>query len=850
MADSFSNSSGLVVHFLKGTHLLDLQKLVVFTNLTNAVFEGDERMEQGFHETVWQSTVVIKCTEHSSTGIAFVNSSNITFRYITITNCGADMLNNTISVDLSLGNASLWYLSVGYIAIDHASVQNGSGSGLLIIIEGADLSITTSSFAQNCVQDSISNHTAVANVLIVYTDPLNCDPQKYVYNTLITNTNISHLPFHSFTISPFGLAMKIIIIQLSYSVIIVLDSVIAYGNKGLGDIVIGSINNVPNYNLTINNSLSSGSGLGIVAMPDQLTKYHKCFAIANTNSINNIFIANSKFVYMRFSCSIEFLFQGINYPVRIMIESTEISHNVVTQSSLQISSYTYQSQVQIVLQNVTINNNSCSWSQNDFNSNSKQLSAVRAEFVSGLVLNNVSITNNSMTGLLAYRTAVVINGTSVFDNNTGINGGGLAMYGESYLVFKKNSLLNFTNNRAKQKGGAIFVNTQLTNNSSCFYQYFEGTLPWSTKATFFDNNARTAGTVLFGGNRYCLLFNNPVNYIIDYFNVTFDYSAQTGPSVISSEPTDVCFCNDNNTINCSQTQLTMTAYPGEEINISVVTVGQLNGVAPGLLEIKPFGKISAPVEIRKTIAMNCTTIAFIPIDVNYSLTTSDSTGSNSVMLNIERSDCLLGFHVSNKTGVCDCTELTQKASNSLSIKCDAATNTLSRQGDAWIGNISDCVVVHSPCPFDYCKITNTNFSLTDPDPQCALNRTGILCGRCQDGLSLALGSNNCIQCPEFSYLALMIPFAAAGFGLVALLMVLNLTVSIGTINGLIFYASIVKISESTGIFFPNGPIPVLSQFIAWLTLDLGIETCFYPHMTASMPRCGCSLCSLSTYGSS
>ena len=65
MADNFFNSSGLVVHFLEGTHLLDLQELVVFTNLTNAVFEGVGRMEQGFHETVWQSTVVIKCTEHS-----------------------------------------------------------------------------------------------------------------------------------------------------------------------------------------------------------------------------------------------------------------------------------------------------------------------------------------------------------------------------------------------------------------------------------------------------------------------------------------------------------------------------------------------------------------------------------------------------------------------------------------------------------------------------------------------------------------------------------------------------------------------------------------------------------------
>ena len=39
---------------------------------TNAVFEGDGRMEQGFLETFWQSTVVIKCTEHSSTGIALL----------------------------------------------------------------------------------------------------------------------------------------------------------------------------------------------------------------------------------------------------------------------------------------------------------------------------------------------------------------------------------------------------------------------------------------------------------------------------------------------------------------------------------------------------------------------------------------------------------------------------------------------------------------------------------------------------------------------------------------------------------------------------------------------------------
>ena len=36
----------------------------------------------------------------------------------------------------------------------------------------------------------------------------------------------------------------------------------------------------------------------------------------------------------------------------------------------------------------------------------------------------------------------------------------------------------------------------------------------------------------------------------------------------------------------------------------------------------------------------------------------------------------------------------------------------------------------------------------------------------------------------------------------------------------------IKLNETT--LFPNGvSIPVLSQFIAWLNLDLGIQTCFF-----------------------
>ena len=445
------------------------------------------------------------------------------------------------------------------------------------------------------------------------------------------------------------------------------------------------------------------------------------------------------------------------------------------------------------------------------------------------MLKNVSITNNIMTGLLVHRTVVLVNGTSVFHNNTSIDGGGLAMYGGSYLVFNEHSTLNFTNNSAQQRGGAIFVDTVPTSRS-CFFQYSDYTLPQSVKVTITGNNAGTAGTVLFGDDiSKCRLFGTILTFGSDSFKKTFDYSAQTGPSVISSEPTDVCFCDNNNTINCSQTQLTMTAYPGEEINISIATVGQLNGIAPGILQIQPAGNAdtSADMQLHSTSAMNCSTIALKPIYKTYKLNVFKTNSFNCKLINMSFLNCPLGFEISNKTRSCDCEELRHTTTT---IKCDGTT--IARQGNTWIGNISDCVIVHNSCPFDYCNTAQVNFSLTDPDPQCALNRTGILCGRCRDGFSLALGSNNCIHCPQVSYLALIIPFAAAGFGLVALLMVLNLTVSIGTINGLIFYASIVKISESTDIFFSNGSIPVLSQFISWLNLDLGIETCFYHGMTA------------------
>ena len=137
--------------------------------------------------------------------------------------------------------------------------------------------------------------------------------------------------------------------------------------------------------------------------------------------------------------------------------------------------------------------------------------------------------------------------------------------------------------------------------------------------------------------------------------------------------------------------------------------------------------------------------------------------------------------------------------------------------------------MHDHCPFDYCSSTTGSIQSLDlnyPNQQCAFNRSGILCGACEANYSNVLGTSKCEHCVK-PWIALIIPLTAiAGIALVVGLMFLNLTVSVGTINGLIFYANIIR--ANLAVFFPHSmSTSFLGTFIAWLNLDLGIETCFY-----------------------
>ena len=168
--------------------------------------------------------------------------------------------------------------------------------------------------------------------------------------------------------------------------------------------------------------------------------------------------------------------------------------------------------------------------------------------------------------------------------------------------------------------------------------------------------------------------------------------------------------------------------------------------------------------------------------------------------------------------------------------CNIDSQTLLRTGEMnfWV-NASynnegfEGYIVHPQCPLNYCTKRRKHINLNNPDEQCRPNRRGLLCSSCKDGFSLILGSSQCKKCSN-RYLALFIPFALAGVALVILLFILNMTVTTGTLHGLIFYANIVAANYQ--IFFPPEFNIVAKIFIAWLNLDLGIETCFFHGMDA------------------
>ena len=199
--------------------------------------------------------------------------------------------------------------------------------------------------------------------------------------------------------------------------------------------------------------------------------------------------------------------------------------------------------------------------------------------------------------------------------------------------------------------------------------------------------------------------------------------------------------------------------------------------------------------------------------------------------------CPVGFQpINSESTSCECTcdsYLSPYITN-----CNFKTSSILREGtNSWITYINNTdppgYIVHPNCPFDYCQPQTTNVSINlnlpnGADAQCTYNRTGTLCGACQEHLSLSLGSSRCLPCTSHwpaVCVAIIIAAIIAGLLLVSTLLALNITVAVGLINGFIFYAN--TVGANSAVFFPSSEMSFPTMLIAWLNLDFGIDVCFF-----------------------
>ena len=510
----------------------------------------------------------------------------------------------------------------------------------------------------------------------------------------------------------------------------------------------------------------------------------------------------------------------------------------------------------------------------------------RASYGGGLYVHNIvfvgnaMFTKNSVTvggggGIYASKSRFILtaNTTMIIDNSA-MHGGGLMLSGDSQLFLQPGIAIHFISNSARSTGGAIKVEKSNTLSycipsviedfyliySNCLFQFQHQYTPLNSSylpnlnhtMCFTNNSAVEAGTDLYGGSIdscYILLQNFIENFTAPIASgKIFDAitNCENKPAV-SSDPLHICTCRDGLT-NCNGSYHPEPVYPGGTLEVPVIALGQRNGTTIAVIHVTDTSKIRlSSLEYSQNIYNSCNTLKYT-IQSRALGTTQEMTlyaqgpcsptQTNTLTVILKVKNCSPGFQLSMDQPICICAERLQHFTNTCLV--DSTTVLREHNAEFWVGynssNESRGLILHPNCPFDYCTSEEIYLAVDDSDKQCNYNRSGLLCGRCSENLSLALGSSRCLQCSN-SYLSLLAAFAIAGIALVMLLLVLRLTVAAGTINGLIFYAN--SLAVNSAIFFqpqikianvPTGLIAVLSVFIAWLNLDLGIETCFYNGM--------------------
>ena len=842
---------GLDIYTNNGAHNNITITNSTFTNNTVGYYGGGLDIEtyNGVHNNITiTNSAFTNNTVGGYGGGLYIYTNNGAHNNITITN--STFTNNTVGyygggLYIETYNGAHNNITITNSAFTNNTVGRDGGGLYIETYNGAhnNITITNSTFTSNTVgyggglviytENGAHNNITITNSAFT-NNTVGCDGGGlYIetYNGAHNNITITNSTFTNNTVGCDGGGLDIETYNGAHNNITITNS--TFTNNTFGDYGGGldiETYNVVHNNITITNSAFTNNTVGYRGGGLDIETYngvHSNITITNSAFTNNTVGYDGGGLY----------YYGVHN--NITITNSAFTNNTVGYDGGGLYYHGAHS-------NITITNSACT--NNAIGGYGGGLYIETYSNMDNCIIVNSTFANNHGSGILVHHVTVVFTeGHSIVANNSSpTDGGGIFLSENSYLTTSNGGHVSFINNTANRYGGAIYSTDNdytLLRSQILYHSYFDQCTVYNLPATFINNSAARAGDHLYGGvftfcNGLYIIDNRYLNYLLQCINVpdTLKNAKSVHPlSPVSSDPIVVCPCV-NGTVNCNIASLRREVYPGQAFNVSLVTVGLCGGVSPGTVVVEHDQQINlmyatttdytstSCTTLNYTVKLTTSIISNTIITIN--IPDGDIYNIRSINVNLTILPCPLGLVVDFTSGDCVCNnDITH-----ISI-CDVSwmPYPIQRSGNNWIYHRFDyynCTIAHIGCPFDYCLKSHVKFTLNESDLQCNYNRSGILCGQCIQGLSLMIGSNRCANCTDMKLVSvsIIILAAVAGVVLVVLLMILNLTVSVGSVNGLLFYANLVKLNES--VFFPNGNIRAITQFISWCNLDLGFEYCF------------------------
>ena len=860
---SFTSNTEMV--FLSGTH--SLETFIEVTNCHNFTMTGNGSASHT-SDGLPQPTSWINCHGAFRSGLFFINSSEIY-----VTNLGLDSCSGKATFERHFTvSIALAFDRVSNIILYQVLINNTKGFGLHCDNIFGDIQVMESVFI-NARGDSRS-HVYGGNARFWFGSPCLDFKSNLVIDTtwFLYGEETAHDHYYN--------ASGLQVLIFCRGVHVMINNITADENRGYngGNLALSLTDFGSDVStITINNSrilngrALKGGGIRFWSQIESNTEnIHNTqvsiLNIINSNFYNNVANLTGGAVYIA-HYEVENYYPSLNRKRQIIITNCKFVQNNGNGAAMEILKQTFPGYITHFTPQFSVRFDMCKFSSNRVPLN-KHSSIMELIGTKSVHLSNCNFTNNYGSVFSLRNSNLNFHDSIHFVNNSAAYGAALKFCDSSLVFLHSGTNVLFFNNTA-QRGGAIYAQQGcLDTYPACFFQpAVNRTIPIEEfgehmTVKFANNSAKLAGDAIYGGSiDYCYtvvtfsfngtdtVFNN-----LYIFRAIFDMAEQHGPSNISSNPRGVCFCNLAYRVKiCKKVSVSQTIFPGQKFNISVTTIGQLNGTTYGLIDATlvnghPTDELISSSNLR---AHNgCTNLTYKVLSmgtnviVNFTAVTSDVNtyyNPTNASLCLSLLPCPLGFKLTKKQ--CDCDPLLQSKDILSPVKCDIDKQVIHvhTNNQLWFGcnkhnndNQSHCYLAVNLYCSHYCTSHDYRINVsnrTSFDDQCLPGRTGILCGACKPGLSSILGSpTKCKPCSSWNLLFLIPIFLLSGLFIVILLSILNLTVTEGTLNGLIIYANTVYTHQD---FFPSGTYiigKICWIFIAWINFDVGLELCFYKGM--------------------